>query len=101
MPDNAMNAAFAAVLKTGDGLINHNIRIGKRRTSFRLDRLTWRLLYEIARREDVTIHELCTAINAEKPRTLSLTVAVRVAVLQYFYDAATASGHRSAGHGKN
>jgi predicted DNA-binding ribbon-helix-helix protein len=40
-------------------------------------------LHEIARRAGVTIHELCAAINAVKRRPLSLTVAIRIAVLQY------------------
>jgi predicted DNA-binding ribbon-helix-helix protein len=81
------------------GLANHNIIIGTRRTSFRLDRTTWNALQQILRREGVTLDELGNAINSEKPRTLSLTVAIRVAVLRYFMDAATETGHDKAGHG--
>ena len=50
-------------------------------------------------REGITITELCTAINTAKPRHLSLTAAIRVAVLQYYMDAATEPGHIMAGHG--
>lgn len=100
MPDDNLDAAFAEVENARDGLINKNIRLGARRTSCRLDRLTWDMLHEIARREGVTIHELCAAINAVKRRPLSLTVAIRIAVLQYHIDASTEAGHRRAGHGK-
>jgi predicted DNA-binding ribbon-helix-helix protein len=55
---------------------------------------------DVARREGITISELCTAINETKPRRLSLTVAIRVAMLQYYMVAATEPGHIIAGHGK-
>jgi hypothetical protein len=45
-------------------LLSRNIRIGSHYTSFRVDPLTWRLLQEIAQRERVTVHELCTAISS-------------------------------------
>jgi hypothetical protein len=35
-----------------------------------------------------------------KPRRLSLTVAIRRGVPQYYRDAATEPGHITAGHGK-
>jgi hypothetical protein len=40
------------------------------------------------------------AIHTAKTRHLFLTVAIRVAVLQYYMDAATEPGHIMAGHGK-
>jgi hypothetical protein len=43
--------------------------------------------------EGVTLHELCTAIDSEKPRGLNLTIAIRIAVLRYYMDAATETGH--------
>jgi predicted DNA-binding ribbon-helix-helix protein len=93
--------ALDAVPKSRDGLISHNVHIiGKRRTTFRFDRLTWKALLDVARREAITLHELCTAIDAEKPRGLNLTVAIRAAVLQYYVDAATEAGHAKARHGK-
>lgn len=88
-------------VKTSSGVIlSRNICIGSRRTSFRIDPLTWRLLQEIAQRERVTVHELCTAINSEKSPALNFTTAVRIAVLRYYRDAATENGHAKAGHGK-
>ena len=46
-------------------------------------------LNEIAAREDVTVHELCAAIDKVKPHGVTLTAAIRVAVLRYFMDATT------------
>jgi predicted DNA-binding ribbon-helix-helix protein len=92
--------ALDAVEKSSGALLSRNIRIGSRRTSFRIDPLTWRLLQEIARRERVTVHELCAAVNSQKPPALSFTAAIRVAVLRYYHDAATENGHAKAGHGK-
>ena len=77
--------AFHAALDEFRGrLISHHIRIGKQRTSIRLTCLTWRLLQEIADRERITVHELCTAISSGKPRAMPLSVAVRTAVLRYY-----------------
>jgi predicted DNA-binding ribbon-helix-helix protein len=81
------------------GLLNRNIQLAVRRTSFRPDPLTWRALQEIARREGVTVGELCNAVAEVKPRATSLTAAIRVAVLRYYMDAATEDGHKEAGHG--
>jgi predicted DNA-binding ribbon-helix-helix protein len=82
------------------GLVSRSFYIGKRRTSARFDALTWSALLEIAKREGVTVNELCTAIAAAKPRRLSLTVAIRLGVLQHYVDATTEHGHMAAGHGK-
>jgi predicted DNA-binding ribbon-helix-helix protein len=87
------NRTLHAVATSAEALVSHNIRIGDRRTSFRLDGLTWGALHDIAQRERVTVHALCTAVDSRKPRALSLTVAVRVAVLQYYRDVATDPGH--------
>ena|ERR1700689_5489335 len=100
MAKNIMHSAFVGAEKTARGLVHHNIQIGARRTSVRIDRLTWRSLHEIAQLEGVTVHELCMTLNAAKPPSLSLTVAIRVGILQYYRDAATERGHRQAGHGK-
>ena len=78
---------------------SHTIRIGGGRRIC-LDQPTWQALQEIAGRERITVQELCTAINAEKPRGLNLTTAIRIAVLRYYRDAATESGHAKARHGK-
>ena len=67
--------------------MSRNIRLPSHRTSFRPDPLTWSALNEIARRERVSVHELCAAIDIVKPRGVSRTAAIRVAVLRYFMDA--------------
>lgn len=76
--------ALTAVEDCKRGLINHNIVIAGRRTSCRLDALTWSALGDVARRERQTVHELCTEIAAAKPRALSLTAAIRSYLLGYF-----------------
>jgi len=81
------------------GLINRTLYLRNRRTCAKLDELTWRSLCEIADREGVTVHKLCAAIDAAKPRHLSLSTALRLGVLQYYRDATTESGHIAAGHG--
>ena len=83
--------------RADDKLAAHNIRLGKRRTSLRLDGLTWNVLGETARREGLTIHELCRVIEKKKPKGVSLTVGVRRYLLQYYRDAATESGDAKAG----
>jgi predicted DNA-binding ribbon-helix-helix protein len=70
--------ALAAV-RDFTALISRNIRLPSHCTSFRPDPLT--------QRENVTVHELCAAIDRVKPRGVSLTAAIRVAVLRYFMDA--------------
>jgi predicted DNA-binding ribbon-helix-helix protein len=91
--------AVKAVDPADGDLANHNIIIGTRRTSFRLDRTTWNALQQILHREGVTLRELSTLINSEKPRGLNLTIAIRIAVLRYYMDATTETGHDKAGHG--
>jgi predicted DNA-binding ribbon-helix-helix protein len=36
------------------GLVSHNVTIGTRRASFRLENLIWRALHEIAQRQKIT-----------------------------------------------
>ena len=69
--------------------MSRNIRLPSHCTSFRPDPLTWSALNEIAACENVTVHELCAAIEKVKPRGVSRTAAIRVAVLRYFMDATT------------
>jgi predicted DNA-binding ribbon-helix-helix protein len=84
--------ALAAV---GDltALLCRGVSLATHRTSFRFDPLTWKALQEIAARESVTVHELCSAIHKVKPRGVSFTAAIRVAVLRYYMDAATETEH--------
>ncbi len=79
-------------------LVNRNVFVGHRRTSLRLEPAMWDALEEICRREDVSLHELCSMIN-ERRRASSLTAAIRVFLLNYFRAAATEEGHARLGHG--
>jgi predicted DNA-binding ribbon-helix-helix protein len=88
---------LSAVEKLDNGLVLYNVLVSGRRTSMRLDAVTWSLLGETARREGLAIHELCTRIEKEKPRRLSLTVSIRRYLLRYFRNAATESGDAKAG----
>jgi len=81
-------------------LISHNIMISGRRTSVRLEKEMWMAIKEIARQEKCTIHDLCTAVAQRKKPDTSLTAAIRVFIMAYFQAAATADGHRNAGHGR-
>ena len=79
-------------------LMSRNIRLPFHRTSFRPDPLTWSAINEIARREKVSVHELCAAIDIVKPRGVSRTAAIRVAVLRYFTDATAKAEQRPKPH---
>lgn len=80
-------------------LINRNVTIRGRRTSLRLEPAMWDALYEIAEREGLTIHELCTQIQSRRQES-TLTAAIRVHILIYFREAASEQGHELAGHGR-
>lgn len=59
----------------------------------------WDALHEIVRRENCTIHKLCTLINMRKREHSSLTAAIRVFLMLYYKAASTEEGHAKAGHG--
>ncbi len=80
-------------------LRNRNVTISGRRTSVRLEPEMWQALEEICEREGLTVHELCSGIDARRERR-SLTAAIRAHALDYFRAAATEAGHAAAGHGR-
>ena len=61
----------------------HVIRIGRHRTSIRLDNEFWKALEEIATRENLSIHDLCALVNERRGR-YGLTAAIRTFVLCYY-----------------
>lgn len=64
-------------------LVMRNISIAGHRTSIRLEPVFWEALSSIARRQDMTIHELVT--NIDRSRTVSsLSSAIRTFVVIYF-----------------
>ena len=76
-----------------------NIKLAGRRTSLRLESEFWDALDEIVAREDSTLSALCERIKGRRAAA-NLTAAVRLYVLRYFRSAATESGHRGVGHGR-
>ena len=80
-------------------LLSRNITVDNRRTSVRLEPEMWSSLYDIAKRENCSIHDICTLINMRKNPKTSLTAAIRVFLMLYFRAAATEEGHAKAGHG--
>lgn len=80
-------------------LISRNIVVGRKRTSVRLEPEMWVALFDIARREQQSIHDICTLIDQVRKQETSLTAAIRVFVMSYFREAATEDGHEKAGHG--
>lgn len=82
-------------------LISHNIMVHNRRTSVRLEKEMWLGLKEIARRERCTIHDLCTDISENKRDNTTLTSAIRIAVMMYYYHLSTQGNSNLIGSGKN
>ncbi len=68
------------------GVSPRNIRIGRRRTSMRLEEEFWAALAEMADREGTTAGVICTDI-AKRRNSYGLSAAVRVEVLVYFRSA--------------
>ncbi|HYD65099.1 ribbon-helix-helix domain-containing protein [Azospirillum sp.] len=93
------------------GLQSRNIMVGGHRTSMRLEPSMWDALDDIAKREGLTVHELCTRIkerieqqaklrdDADEDK-VTLTSAVRVLIAMYYRRASTDEGHSRAGHGE-
>ena len=80
-------------------LVSRNITVMNRRTSVRLEPEMWTALREIAKREQCSIHDICTLICVRKNPRTSLTAAIRVFLMLYFRAASTEEGHQKAGHG--
>ncbi|SRR6266568_528466 len=72
-------------------LVIHNVVVGGRRTSVRLEPVMWDALHDIARRLRVTMHGLVTDIDRERTAS-SLTAAIRVYIVDFYRDAALSAG---------
>lgn len=86
-------------LGAGSSLVSRNLKIAGHRTSVRLEPEMWQALAEIADREGVSHHALCSEVDARRAPNSSLTSAIRVFLMAYFQAAATEDGHRQAHHG--
>jgi predicted DNA-binding ribbon-helix-helix protein len=64
-----------------------------------LDDANFDALKEIAKREGVTVGQICQLAALKRNPDVELSRAVRSFILQYFREAATEDGHRGAGHG--
>ena len=70
------------------------LQLTGRRTSVRLDALTWNALREIAGHEGTTVHQVARWIDERRPGGLSLTATVRCYVVSYFMDVARSKSRR-------
>jgi predicted DNA-binding ribbon-helix-helix protein len=62
-------------------LITRYVRIGRRPTSFRLEAATWDLLCAIARRQNLTVDDVCDDIAEVTAEDADLAAAIRLFVL--------------------
>ena len=68
-------------------LVIRNVVVGGHRTSVRLEPVMWEALHDIARRRQVTIHDLVTEIDRQLLAS-SLTAAIRVYIVDFYRAAA-------------
>lgn len=73
--------------RSRSALVSRNVWIGPRRTSIRLEPAFWDLLEQVAQREYLSIHGVCTAV-AERATDYGLTGAIRVFLLSYAWTVA-------------
>jgi predicted DNA-binding ribbon-helix-helix protein len=72
-------------------LQSRNVRIHDRRTSVRLEPEMWSALNEVARLENSSIHEICSAVHDLKEINASFTAALRVFLMEYYRNASRTS----------
>ncbi len=80
-------------------LLSRNIRIGKHRTSVRLEPIFWDILGYVTERENISTHKVCTQI-AERAPSLPLTSAIRIFLIAYAWRAGMSSALEAVGTGK-
>lgn len=89
-------------------LESRNVTVGNKRTSMRLDPQMWDSIELIARRENLTLNNLCTQIDRrrlQRHAPIGLTSATRVFIISYYralvgrYEARRNSGSRDIGLG--
>lgn len=68
-------------------LVCRNVTVNGRRTSLRMEPLLWDSLKEIAGREGMTIHKVCSEIDRRRG-VANLTAALRVFIISYYRRAA-------------
>lgn len=79
-PQHATPAAMA-----GSSLITRNLRLGRGRTSIRLERLEWAALDAICQTENIDRHMFAAQVDRDPlRREKTLTSRVRSAILAYY-----------------
>lgn len=74
-----------------------NVRIGRSRTSIRLEALEWGALEWLCGRRGQTIDDFCAAVEADpRRRERTRTARIRMALLSYFIGTAADGPHRHA-----
>jgi predicted DNA-binding ribbon-helix-helix protein len=73
-------------------LISHNVWVHGRRTSIRLEAVMWQALHEIADYEDMTIHQVVSAVAVRQHENASLTATLRAFMMAYFRAMARGTG---------
>jgi predicted DNA-binding ribbon-helix-helix protein len=64
-----------------EALITRYVSIGKRPTTFRLEAFTWNLFCAIARRQNLTVNELCSDLAEVTAADSDLAATIRCYVL--------------------
>lgn len=82
-----------------ENLVIRNVTVLGKRTSMRMEPQIWDAMIEVTRRENLSVHQLCSLVAERSCRPESLTAAIRVFLLAYFRAAATEDGHMRARHG--
>lgn len=72
-------------------LKSKNVTINGRRTSLRLEQISWDAMADICKSEGMTIHELCSLIENRRGGS-SRTSAVRAFIVSYYRAAAAEYG---------
>jgi len=80
-----LDTAEAAVFISVNELKKRNVQIGDRRTSVTLEPQVWRILHDVAEKQNCSIHDLCTFINDRKNADSSLSSAIRVFLMSYLH----------------
>ena len=66
-----------------------NVRIGRHRTSIRIEPAFWNGLRQIARLEQTSVNQIVTDVDANRPPELTRACALRVFVVSYFQNRAS------------
>lgn len=83
MPNTRRSQHAAA--QNGSSLVTRNLRLGRGRTSIRLERLEWAALDAICTAEGIDRHHFAMQVDRDpQRREKTLTSRVRSAILAYF-----------------